>query len=61
MIEPVVIGAVRLGVIRRSEDGHLVAVDGVVTEKELHFVGNLFRRAAVFPETNKMKAMLHLY
>ena len=52
MIETIIVRAVRLGVVGGREDRHLVTVDGVVTEKELHLVGNLFGCACVFPATN---------
>ncbi len=50
VIEPVVVRTISLGVVGRSKDSHLVSVDGVVPEEQLHLVRDLFRRAAVFPE-----------
>ncbi len=44
VVEAVVVGAVRLGVVRRRQHRHLVAVDGVVPEEVLHFVRHLVRR-----------------
>ena len=41
MIVTIVVGSVRLGVIRRRQCRHLVTIDRVVTKEELHFVGNL--------------------
>ena len=41
MIVTIVVGTVRLGVIRRRQCRHLVTIDRVVTKEELHFVGNL--------------------
>jgi len=51
VIETIVIRTVRLGVVGGREDRHLVPVDGVVTEEELHLVGNLFGCASVLPGT----------
>eukprot|EP00906_Rhabdomonas_costata_P010840 RCo015236 len=44
----VVVGAVFLGVVRRSQHGHLVAVNGIVEEESLHLHGD-FRGAQVGP------------
>ena len=41
MVKPVVIRAVAFRVVGRSENGHLVTVDGVVTEEALHFICHL--------------------
>ena len=41
MVKAVVVGAVALGVVGRSENRHLVPVNGVVTEEVLHLVGHL--------------------
>ena len=41
VVEAVVVGAVGLGVVRRRHDGHLVAVDGVEAEEQLHLLGSL--------------------
>lgn len=43
-VEPVVVGAVVFGVIRRGERGHLVSVHGILGEKPLHFVSHLVGR-----------------
>ena len=59
MVEPVIVGAVGLRVVRRGEDSHLVTVDGVVTEEKLDFVGHLFRCAAVLPGTDQMITTLY--
>lgn len=40
-VEPVVVGAVVLGVIRGGERGHLVSVRGILGEEPLHFVSHL--------------------
>lgn len=57
VIEPVVVRTVSLGVVGRGKDSHLVSVDGVVPEEQLHLVSDLFRRAAVFPEKQNVFVM----
>ena len=40
-IKPIVVWAVRLGVVGRSERSHLVAIDGIRAEEVLDFDSNL--------------------
>lgn len=40
-IKPIVIGAVRFGMVRRCERGHFVTVGRVVVEEEFDFGGNV--------------------
>lgn len=41
VIEPIVVRTVTFGVIRRSQHGHLVSIDGVTSEEVFHFDGQL--------------------
>lgn len=41
VVETIVVRTVRLGVVRRRQDCHLVPVDRVATEEVFHFLGHL--------------------
>lgn len=43
-IESVVVWGVTLGMVGRGEYRHLVAIDGITTKKEFHFVHDLSKR-----------------
>uniref|UniRef100_A0A480GIX5 Glutamine-dependent NAD(+) synthetase isoform X1 n=1 Tax=Sus scrofa TaxID=9823 RepID=A0A480GIX5_PIG len=49
-IEPVVVWAVALSVVRRGQRGHFVSVCGILREKPLHFVSHLPGAAGVLPQ-----------
>ena len=44
VVVSIVVRAVRLGVVARGDGRHLVSVDRVVPEKELHLFANLGRK-----------------
>lgn len=51
LVKAVVVWAVTLGMIGRGQHGHLVAIDGVQLEKQLHFLRNLKKMEKVMKLT----------
>ena len=52
-VEPVVVRAVALGVVRGRQRGHFVSVQGILGEKPLHFVGHLGGEGHMGPGVSK--------
>lgn len=52
-VEPVVVWAVALGVIRGGQCGHFVSVRGILREEPLHFVGHLGGEGCTGPDAGK--------
>lgn len=49
VVEPIIVGAVALGVHRRRQHGHLVSIDGIAAKEVLHLVGHLLGREVTLP------------